>query len=62
MRVDVYVNEQGQVVSDSTRLTPPTSNANFNQQILQNASSWRFRPARENNAPVAGWWFYVIDM
>jgi hypothetical protein len=56
------VNALGQVVSDSTRLTPPTTNSSFNQQILQNAASWRFRPARENNAPVAAWWFYDIDM
>jgi hypothetical protein len=62
IRVHVYVNALGQVVSDSTRLTPPTTNSSFNQQILQNAASWRFRPARENNAPVAAWWFYDIDM
>jgi len=62
MRVHVYVNEQGQVVSDSTRLTPPTTSTSFNQQVLQNAASWRFRPARENDAPVAAWWFYDIGM
>lgn len=62
MQVRVYVNEQGQVVPDSTRLSPPTSNENFNRQVLQNASTWRFRPARQNNAPVGAWFTYDIGM
>jgi outer membrane biosynthesis protein TonB len=62
MRVQVFVNAQGQVVPDSTRLTPPTSNASFNQQVLDNAATWRFRPARQNNAPVGAWFTYDIGM
>jgi hypothetical protein len=62
MRVDVFVDALGQVVADSTRLVPPTANARFNEQVLQNAATWRFRPARENSSPVAAWFTYEIEM
>jgi len=62
MLVHVFVNELGQVVADSTRLSPPTADARFNQQVLRNAATWRFRPARQNNVPVSAWYSYNITM
>jgi hypothetical protein len=60
--VVVFVDALGQVVADSTRLVPPTANARFNEQVLQNAATWRFRPARENSSPVAAWFTYEVEM
>jgi hypothetical protein len=62
VRVWVFVNEQGRVVPDSTRLEPPTSDRRYNQQLMSEAAQWVFQPAREGDRPVASWFPYVISM
>lgn len=62
IEVWVFVDEQGRVVPDSTRLQPPTSDRGFNEQLVGEAAQWIFEPARENGAPVAAWFPYTISM
>ncbi len=62
IEVWVFVNEQGRVVADSTRLQPPTPDQGFNQQLLGEAAQWVFEPARQNGSPVAAWFPYTISM
>lgn len=62
LEVWVFVNEEGRVVADSTRLEPPTSDREFNEQVIREAAHWMFEPAREGGEPVAAWWFYRVSM
>jgi hypothetical protein len=62
VQVWVFVNEAGRVVSDSTRLDPPTSDRRFNEQIKAEAARWVFEPARQEGKPVAAWFPYTISM
>jgi outer membrane biosynthesis protein TonB len=62
IEVWVFVDEQGRVVPDSTRLEPPTSDRGFNEQLVREAAQWIFEPARRNGAPVAAWFPYTISM
>lgn len=62
IEVWVFVNERGQVVPDSTRLQPPTSDPSFNQLLMGEAARWIFEPARQDGAPVAAWFPYTISM
>jgi hypothetical protein len=62
IEVWVFVDEQGRVVPDSTRLQPPTSDRGFNEQLVGEAAQWVFEPARQNGAPVAAWFPYTISM
>jgi hypothetical protein len=62
VEVWVFVDEQGRVVADSTRLEPPTSDGGFNSRLLSEAAEWAFEPARENGEPVAAWFPYTISM
>lgn len=62
IQVWVYVNEQGRVVSDSTRLEPPTRDNRFNEQIRAEASQWIFQPAQQGGRPVASWFPYTISL
>ena len=62
IEVWVFVDEQGRVVADSTRLQPPTQDGRFNEQLLGEAAQWVFDPARQNGAPVAAWFPYTISM
>lgn len=62
IQVWVFVNEQGRVEADSTRLEPPTSDRGFNQRLISEAAQWVFEPARQDGAAVASWFPYVITM
>jgi hypothetical protein len=62
IQVWVFVNEDGRVVADSTRIEPPTSDRRFNQQIITEAAQWVFQPARRDGRPVPSWFPYTISM
>lgn len=62
VEVWVFVNEQGRVVADSTRLNPPTKDRGFNQRLIREASEWVFRPATREGLAVASWFPYQISM
>jgi len=62
VEVWVFVDEQGRVVPDSTRLNPPTRDRGFNQRLIRDASGWVFRPAVQSGKPVASWFPYQISM
>lgn len=62
VEVWVFVNEEGRVVPDSTRLVPPTSDRGFNERLLEQAAEWVFVPARRGGIPVATWFPYMISM
>jgi hypothetical protein len=56
----VFIDERGRVVSDSTRLEPPTSNEGLNRALRREAAEWIFSPARQNGRAVPAWFPYVI--
>ncbi len=60
VQVWVFVDEQGRVVPDSTRLEPPTTNLNLNQRLIRDAAQWVFRPAQRRGNAVASWFNYAI--
>ncbi|HKJ02024.1 MAG TPA: hypothetical protein VJ997_06200 [Longimicrobiales bacterium] len=62
VEVWVFVNEQGRVVPDSTRLNPPTKDGGFNQRLMREAAEWVFRPATKAGQAVASWFPYQISM
>lgn len=62
VQVWVFVNETGRVVSDSTRLDPPTRNGDFNRRLVSQASEWMFRPAVQEGKAVASWFPYRIKV
>lgn len=62
VQVWVFVNAQGRVVPDSTRLNPPTKSKDFNRRLIQEASQWVFRPATRAGKAVASWFPYTISM
>lgn len=62
VQVWVFVNESGRVVSDSTRLDPPTRDRGFNRRLIREASEWVFRPAVQEGTPIASWFPYKISM
>jgi hypothetical protein len=62
VQVWVFVNEQGRVVADSTRLDPPTRDGGFNRRLIREASEWVFRPAVQEGKPIASWFPYRIRM
>jgi len=62
VEVWVFVNAEGKVVPDSTRLNPPTKDRGFNQRIVREAAEWVFRPATRAGQPVASWFPYQISM
>ena len=62
VQVWVFVNEQGRVVADSTRLEPPTRDRDFNNQLIREAAEWVFRPAVKEGEAVASWYPYTISM
>lgn len=62
VEVWVFVDEQGRVVADSTRLNPPTSDRSFNARLIEEASEWVFEPARQGGKAVASWFPYTISM
>lgn len=62
VQVWVFVDAQGRVVADSTRLDPPTRDRGFNRRLIREASEWVFRPAIREGQPVASWFPYRISM
>ena len=62
VQVWVFVDAQGNVVPDSTRLKPPTEDESFNRRLIDEASEWVFEPAREGGRAVAAWFPYTISM
>ncbi|MDX1646561.1 MAG: hypothetical protein R3304_05420 [Longimicrobiales bacterium] len=62
VQVWVFVDEQGRVVADSTRLDPPTRDRSFNRRLIEEAAEWVFRPALRAGQPVASWFPYRISM
>jgi hypothetical protein len=60
-RIFVYVSPQGRVVSDSTRMYPPTADARFNRRLMDRASEWVFEPARRGSQPVGSWYEYTWE-
>lgn len=62
VQVWVFVDTQGRVVADSTRLDPPTRDRGFNRRLIEEAAEWVFRPAVREGRPVASWFPYRITM
>lgn len=62
VEVWVFVDAEGRVVPDSTRLNPPTRDRGFNQRLIREASEWVFRPAMQAGKAVASWFPYQISM
>ena len=62
VQVWVFVDENGLVVSDSTRLDPPTRDSSFNQRLIREASDWVFQPAQQEGKAVSSWFPYRIRM
>ena len=62
VEVWVFVDASGKVVSDSTRLNPPTSDRGFNRRLIEEAAEWVFNPAMQAGKPVAAWFPYTISM
>lgn len=58
----VFVNESGEVVSDSTCLHPPTWNHEYNKRVISEMTEWSFRPAIRNGVPVGAWFSWGIRM
>ncbi len=62
VEVWVFVNVEGRVVADSTRLNPPTDDRSFNRRLIDEAAEWIFRPATQGGKPIASWFPYSISM
>jgi len=62
VEVWVFVDARGRVVSDSTRLDPPTRDGDFNRRLIREASEWVFTPARRGTERVGAWFPYRISM
>lgn len=58
----VFVDAQGSVVADSTRLNPPTKDRGFNRQLVREAAGWMFHPGTLDAQPVAAWFTYTVIM
>ncbi len=62
VEVWVFVDKQGNVVPDSTRLNPPTGDSDFNKRLISEAAEWVFRPAQKDGKAVGSWFPYKISM
>ncbi|MEC7845832.1 MAG: hypothetical protein VYA70_00320, partial [Gemmatimonadota bacterium] len=60
IEVWVFVDEYGQVVADSIRLRPPSSDRSFNESLIREAAEFVYEPARSGGKPVASWYFYAV--
>ena len=56
----VFVDEQGAVVADSTRLEPPTGDPDVNQRLISDAAGWVYIPAQRRGNAVAAWATYTV--
>jgi hypothetical protein len=62
VKVWVFVTAQGRVVADSTRLEPPTRDANYNRQLRRSAAEWIFEPGRRDGQPVPAWYSFEVTL
>jgi hypothetical protein len=62
IQIDVFVDESGRVVSDSTRIFSPNASSSVQSQLFDKASEWMFDPARISGKPVGSWFSYTIRM
>ena len=60
LTVWVFVTEQGEVVPDSTWLSPPSPDRRYNDRLISEAAEWSFRPAFRNGVAVAAWFRWVV--
>lgn len=58
----VFVDAEGRVVPDSTRLEPATPDAKYNEEFIERASNWAFRPARRGEELIATWWSWRVEL
>jgi periplasmic protein TonB len=58
--VYVFVADNGNVVSDSTRIAPSTGDARFDRRLRDDAAQWKFRPGMRGGTPIAAWFPYTI--
>ena len=58
----VFVDEDGDVIADSTYLEPVGGDPDFNQHLILEAAEWLFRPATWAGEPIASWFTYRISM
>ncbi len=62
VEVWVWVDDQGRVVPDSTRLSPSTSDRSYNTRLIREAAEWFFEPAKDGGRSVASWFSFLISM
>lgn len=62
IQVWVFVDEDGDVIADSTYLDPAGGDPDFNQHLILEAAEWLFRPATWAGEPIASWFTYRISM
>ena len=62
IQIEVFVDESGKVVSDSTRIFSPNTSNSVQSQLFDKASEWVFDPARIADKPVSSWFSYTIRM
>jgi hypothetical protein len=60
--VAVFVDERGRIVADSTRLSPSTSDREFNRYMVRTALEWVFEPGQRGGEVVAAWFEYWFDL
>ena len=56
-----FVDEYGQVVADSTRLRPPSSDRATNERLIREAADFRYEPAKRAGKAVASWTSYTVS-
>jgi outer membrane biosynthesis protein TonB len=62
INVYVFVTERGRVQPDSTRFSPGSGDAKFDNRLKRQAAEWVFTPAQRDGRPVAGWFQYTITL
>jgi hypothetical protein len=62
IEVGVFVDKEGRVVADSTRIVSPVNSISFSSQLIEQAAEWIFDPATKAGKAVSGWFFYTIKM
>ena len=62
IEIGVFIDEEGRVVSDSTRIVSPTMSSSFYSQLIEQATEWIFDPATRAGKAVSSWFFYTIRM
>jgi hypothetical protein len=62
IEVGVFVDKEGRVVADSTRIVSPVNSISFSSQLIEQAAEWIFDPATKAGKAISGWFFYTIKM